>query len=762
MTPRQTTRRALFAALGLTVATLAVGAQASSAAPAEGVVRHGASQPIPGSYVIVLKESALRSAAPRAIEATAGALATKYQGTLGFTYTAALHGFSVKNMTERQARRLAADPQVAQVAQDGTARLLDTQTNPPSYGLDRIDQKDLPLDKSFTYAGTGEGVTAYVIDSGIRIGHQEFEGRASVGADFIEDGQNGNDCFGHGTHVSGTIGGKTVGVAKKVKLVAVRALGTNCGNTGPDSAAIKGFDWITQNGVKPAVVNMSFGFDDAHIGDQALQNSIAAGFTYVAAAGNNGSDGCSFGPGGTVKETLDVGNSNATDNRSGTSNYGKCLDLFAPGENIYSAGISSNTAYANMTGTSMASPHVAGGAALYLQNHKTAAPAEVHAAVVNAATPGKIKNPGTGSPNLLLYTKDFGGGNPQPTNDFSIAVNPTSGSVDAGSALTTTVSTAVVTGSAETVALTASGLPTGATGAFDPASVTAGGTSKLTLSTTADTKSGTYTVTVQGKSASATHTAAYTLTVRGTGGGNDFSISLSPATATVRNGESATSTVSTAVTGGSAETVALSAAGLPSGVTATFAPDSVTAGNTAKLTLATTTATATGSYSITVTGRAASATHDTTFVLNVKATVPGGEGVTNGGFETGTLSGWTGTGTTSAVGGGRTGAYAASVGGGTGASSISQTFTVPAGKSQLNVYVLTSNCDPFAFEMATATLVDTATGSSRSLIQLACMNGGFWFPGNAGVTAGKSYTLTLTMTNTSAHGVAKFDDATLS
>ncbi|MEV6242330.1 S8 family peptidase [Lentzea sp. NPDC051838] len=362
---------------------------------AEQAVLPGAgAQAVEGSYIVVLKDGARTPAA---------ALASRYQGSVKHTYSTALHGFSVTGMSERQARRLAADPDVQFVERNTVATIQETQSN-PTWGLDRVDQASLPLNQKYTYPNTASNVTAYVLDTGIRKSHTDFEGRASDGYDFIDNDAVAQDCQGHGTHVAGTVAGKTYGVAKKAKLVAVRVL--DCNGSGPWDGIIRGIDWVTQNAKKPAVVNMSLGGSGTNSSlENAVRRSIQAGVTYVLAGGNSGQDACNFTPARTP-EAITVGASDRNDKRSiwtaGSSNYGKCLDIWAPGSDIVSASHSNDTGTRSMGGTSMASPHVAGAAALYLSANPNATPAQVRDALVNAATPNKLTDIKTGSPNLLL------------------------------------------------------------------------------------------------------------------------------------------------------------------------------------------------------------------------------------------------------------------------------------------------------------------------------------------------------------------------
>ncbi|MET9498064.1 S8 family serine peptidase [Streptomyces sp. NPDC006552] len=377
-------------AVGVTVFT---GGFAGAAAPAQGKVYGlGVQGAVSGSYIVLLDRKTSAAAKKD--------LAKSYGGTFRRNYGSAVNGFSVNGLSQTEAKQLAADDSVGKVVQNKKFHIDAVQDNPPSWGLDRIDQTATAGDGKYTYPDSaGGGATAYVIDTGVRISHQDFGGRASYGFDAVDNDESADDGNGHGTHVAGTIAGTAHGVAKKAKIVAVRVLDNE--GSGTTEQVVAGIDWVTKNHQGPSVANMSLGGGVDEALDAAVQKSIASGVTYAVAAGNESADAATSSP-ARVPEAITVASSTQDDEQSDFSNYGSAVDLYAPGSDITSDWNTGDDATHTISGTSMATPHVVGAAAVYLGGHPDAAPADVAEALTGGATPDAIANASAGTANKLL------------------------------------------------------------------------------------------------------------------------------------------------------------------------------------------------------------------------------------------------------------------------------------------------------------------------------------------------------------------------
>ncbi|ADD40962.1 S8 family peptidase [Stackebrandtia nassauensis] len=386
--PRRAAPLAVGAALALVAGT------GIAYATDDGTIR-GADAPdaVDGRYIVVLDE-----------DVKADDLASRYGGVVTNTYRSVLTGFSAA-MSRDEAEQLAADPAVDEVRAVQRVQLAPAAAKAPAnLGLDRIDQRELPLDGQYTHPDSaGDGTKVYVIDTGVRFSHKDFEGRASSGPDFVDDDDTAEDCQGNGTALAGIAAGAEHGVAKKADVVGVRVLDCDGGGTTDDLLA--GIDWVTEDAAgTPAVATLGLGGPANDALDKAVAASIGAGISYALPAGGSGSDACRFSPGRTAEALTVGGTVTDTDARSERSNTGKCLDLFAPSTGITSASHSDDSASVPFAGTAAAAAHVAGAAALFLADNPEAGPATVSAELTNNSTPDVVTDPGEGSPNLLLYT----------------------------------------------------------------------------------------------------------------------------------------------------------------------------------------------------------------------------------------------------------------------------------------------------------------------------------------------------------------------
>ena len=372
-------------------------------------------------YIVVLKKNA--SKAPD----VAQSLARRYNGNLEHVYRRVINGFAMR-MSVRDMKALARHPEVDYIEADQTMSINAVQS-PVTWGLDRIDQRNLPLDNSYTFNFDGTGVDLFVIDTGILSTHNDFGGRVSLDFSAINDGNGATDCNGHGTHVAGSAGSATWGVAKNVQLHAVRVLG--CNGSGSNSGVIAGVDFVADNATLPAVANMSLGGGASSALDNAVNNAVAQGVFFAVAAGNENQNACNVSP-ARAANAYTVGATDSSDNRASFSNFGSCVEIFAPGVNITSTWINSNSDTNIISGTSMASPHVAGAAALLLDEFPSGSPAQIADLLTANGTPGVVINEGSGSPDLLLFslTSDGGGGGGTTELQSGVAVNNISGAND--------------------------------------------------------------------------------------------------------------------------------------------------------------------------------------------------------------------------------------------------------------------------------------------------------------------------------------------
>lgn len=393
---------------------------------------------IEGKYIVVFKTpTVLNTQSSDAIadfaSTQSASLSNLYNVDIAQEFGGVLNGVVV-NASAQKVQQMLSNPNIEYIEQDqimSVAPLAQTNANQPNaiWGLDRIDQQSLPLNSNYYYDFDGSGVTAYVIDTGVRVSHNEFGNRASHGYDFIDNDADATDCNGHGTHVAGTIGGSAYGVAKNVNIVGVRVLG--CNGSGSNSGVIAGINWVKNNASGPSVANMSLGGGASQATDDAVNNAVAAGISFVVAAGNDNRNACNYSP-ARAANAITVGSTTSSDSRSSFSNYGNCLDIYAPGSSIKSAWYNSNSATNTISGTSMAAPHVAGAVALFLDETPSLSPPQIDTKLSQRSTKNTVSDAKSGSPNELLYTLDGGVIEPpienELTNGQSVNVSGVQGS----------------------------------------------------------------------------------------------------------------------------------------------------------------------------------------------------------------------------------------------------------------------------------------------------------------------------------------------
>ena len=356
--------------------------------------------PVPDRYIVVLEDHP-EGRSPDFVDAKINEVASEYRGNVHKRFAHAIEGYSAE-MTEAEARRLSEDPRIKYVEEDGLVEPQEVQPN-ATWGISRIDQRNwqYPLNTDYEYSATGAGVNVYVLDTRVLTSHPDFEGRAYAAFDAFNDQTPVSECNAHGTHVAGTVGSKTFGVAKGVTIYSVGVI--PCSGPGTTTSVIAGLDWVSRNGSRPGVINMSFGSTISSSMDRAVQNLINAGFSSITSAGNNNDDACNYSP-GRLADVVTVGSTDNRDYRSEISNFGRCVDVFAPGVNILSTWNNPAEPIGALSGTSTAAPHAAGVAALYLEMNPSASPSQVQDALTGNASSGVVYDVGNGSPNLLLFS----------------------------------------------------------------------------------------------------------------------------------------------------------------------------------------------------------------------------------------------------------------------------------------------------------------------------------------------------------------------